>query len=47
MSKILLCFGAETRQPIYNFDSNQLAVTFDLEKNPIDVDLLCDSQEFI
>lgn len=47
MSKQLLCAGIETRQPIFWFDKNRMVATFDIEKNFVDGDMLCDSKSMM
>ena len=41
-TKLLLCAGAEPRQPIFWFDEHRFVATYDLDKDQIDLDLLCD-----
>ena len=43
----MLCTGIETREPLHWFDNNRLVFTYELNKNAVDPEQLCDSEQFM
>ena len=43
----MLCTGIETREPLHWFDNNRLVFTYELNKNAVDAEQLCDSEQFM